>query len=130
MKALRDFFPQAKIEDWELEMAGQRVQIIKKDSKRGGVLEFGTEVVSASDGSIAALLGASPGASTTVSIMLTLMQKCFPDKIESAAWQSGLKELIPSFGQSIVGDAALCEKVRTETAEVLGLKEAPAAKMG
>jgi malate dehydrogenase (quinone) len=122
LRALRDFFPGAKAEDWELEMAGQRVQIIKKDEKRGGILEFGTEVVSSADGTIAALLGASPGASTTVSIMLTLMQKCFAEEMKSERWQSGLKQLIGSFGQPLAGNAELCEQVRTHTAQVLELK--------
>lgn len=130
LRALRDFFPNAQMEDWELEIAGQRVQVIKKDAKRGGVLEFGTEVVSAADGSIAALLGASPGASTTISIMLTLMQKCFKDEMESAGWQAGLKEMIPSYGQALAENAQLCGEVRVRTAEVLGLKEAQAAAAG
>ena len=78
LEALRNFIPNAKMEDWQLEIAGQRVQVIKKDNEHGGVLEFGTEVVSAADGSLAALLGASPGASTSVSIMLNVIKKCFP----------------------------------------------------
>ena len=130
LRALRDFFPNAQMEDWKLEIAGQRVQVIKKDAKRGGVLEFGTEVVSSADGTIAALLGASPGASTTISIMLTLMQKCFKAEMESAAWQSSLKEMIPSYGQALADDAQLCGEVRARTAEVLGLKEAQATAAG
>ena len=121
LDALRDFLPTALLEDWELEIAGQRVQVIKKDAKRGGVLQFGTEVVSAADGSLAALLGASPGASTTVSIMMTLMKKCFPDQFASESWQSKIKEMVPSFGQSLAQDAALTEQVREHTARVLEL---------
>ena len=121
MEALREFFPKAKKEDWELEMAGQRVQVIKKDPKRGGVLEFGTEVVSAGDGSLAALLGASPGASTTVSIMLTLLRRCFPDEFNSADWQTKLRAMIPSFGQSLHDNAELCARIRKETSAALGL---------
>ncbi len=127
LDALREFFPNARMEDWELEMAGQRVQVIKKDAKRGGVLEFGTEVVSSADGTIAALLGASPGASTTISIMLTLMQKCFKEHMISAQWQAGLKEMIPSYGQALAENPELCAKVREHTAEVLGLREAQTA---
>lgn len=130
LDALRDFFPNARMEDWKLEIAGQRVQVIKKDAKRGGVLEFGTEVVSAADGTIAALLGASPGASTTISIMLTLMQKCFKTEMESPSWQAGLKELIPSYGQALVEDAELCASVRARTAEALGLREGQLATAG
>lgn len=121
LNALKEYLPTAKLEDWELETAGQRVQVIKKDEEEGGVLEFGTEVVSAADGSIAALLGASPGASTAVSIMLDLLQRCFPKRFASEAWQQKLKKMIPSFGQRIDKDEALCERVRAWTGEVLGI---------
>lgn len=123
MKALREYFPNAVSEDWDLEVAGQRVQVIKKDEEKGGVLEFGTEVVSASDGSIAALLGASPGASTAVSIMLDLLNRCFPDKIQTANWQQKLREIIPSYGKSFVADAALCRETKDRTAAILELTE-------
>lgn len=123
LEALREFFPEARMEDWELEIAGQRVQVIKKDPEHGGVLEFGTEVVSAADGSIAALLGASPGASTAVSIMLELIPRCLKDKVKLQAWQERLKEMIPSYGNSLAKNAALCEEVRNWTGEVLGLKK-------
>lgn len=121
LAALRDFLPMAQLDDWELEVAGQRVQIIKKDPKRGGTLQFGTEVVSAADGSLAALLGASPGASTTVSIMMTLMKQCFPDQFKSDEWQSKIKAMVPSFGQKLAEDGALVEQVRERTAQVLEL---------
>ena len=120
-EALKDYFPEAKPEDWRLEIAGQRVQIIKKDAKRGGVLQFGTEVVAAADGSIAALLGASPGASTAVSIMLGLIQRCFPEQSKTAAWQNKLRELIPSYGASLAQDTALLTKVRSHANRVLAL---------
>jgi len=122
LEGLRDYVPTAKMEDWELEIAGQRVQVIKKDEEQGGILEFGTEVVSAADGTIAALLGASPGASTAVSIMLTLMKKCFSDKINSQEWQDKLKEMIPSYGKSLASDGELCMRLRAMTSEVLELK--------
>ena len=96
LAVLKEFVPTAKRHDWRLEVAGQRVQIIKKDPVRGGILQFGTEVVSSADQSIAALLGASPGASTSVSIMLHLMQRCFKDEIGTTAWQTKLKAMIPS----------------------------------
>ncbi|RTQ48862.1 malate:quinone oxidoreductase [Hymenobacter gummosus] len=121
LAALREYLPEARAEDWELEVAGQRVQVIKKDKKEGGVLEFGTEVVSAADGSIAALLGASPGASTAVSIMLGLIQRCFPQQATTPAWQAKFKEMIPSFGQSLHDNPALTEQLRAYTGEVLGL---------
>ena len=122
MEALRDFFPDANIKDWELEVAGQRVQVIKKDPEEGGVLEFGAEVVSAADGSIAALLGASPGASTAVSIMLNLLKRCFPEQINSDAWQQKLRQLIPAYGQALGENAQLCHDIREWTSSVLGLK--------
>ncbi|MEA5141271.1 malate:quinone oxidoreductase [Arcicella rigui] len=121
LEALKDYFPNAKMEDWELEVAGQRVQVIKKDPKHGGVLEFGTEVVSAADGSIAALLGASPGASTAVSIMLTLLERCYPAQLQSPEWQAKLKEMIPSYGESLSSNPELTETIREKTAEVLQL---------
>ncbi|BCM92247.1 malate:quinone oxidoreductase [Abditibacteriota bacterium] len=121
MEALHEYYPEAKKEDWKLEVAGQRVQVIKKDPKKGGVLEFGTEVVSAADGSLAALLGASPGASTTLSIMVTLLEKCYKTEFNSPEWQAKLREMIPSFGQSLATDAALCERIRKETGEKLQL---------
>jgi malate dehydrogenase (quinone) len=122
IEALRKFVPHATLEDWELEIAGQRVQVIKKDEEEGGVLEFGTEVVNASNGSIAALLGASPGASTAVSIMLDILKSCFKDKMDSPAWQNKLKQMIPSYGQSLGENAELCRKIREWTSEILKLK--------
>jgi malate dehydrogenase (quinone) len=121
--ALRSYYPAAKKEDWELAIAGYRVQVIKKDEDEGGVLEFGTEIVSAADGSIAALLGASPGASTAVSIMLGLLKKCFPQQASSDAWQAKLKEMIPSYGLSLGNDADLLQRVREWTAGVLHLPD-------
>ncbi|HMI02016.1 MAG TPA: malate:quinone oxidoreductase [Pedobacter sp.] len=122
LEALKEYLPTAKMEDWELETAGQRVQVIKKDEKHGGILEFGTEVVTAADGSIAALLGASPGASTAVSIMITLMERCFSKELKTAEWQKKLKEMIPSYGQKLSGNAELTCQIRTETTRVLKLK--------
>ncbi|MFH8249281.1 malate:quinone oxidoreductase [Microbacterium sp. B2969] len=117
--SLRIFMPTAKDEDWTLIQAGQRAQVMKKDPKKGGVLQFGTEVVTAQDGSIAGLLGASPGASTAVSIMLGLLKSCFPDQIDG--WQPALKELIPSYGETLNPRPAVAEETLTETAEALAL---------
>ncbi|MDZ4727416.1 MAG: malate:quinone oxidoreductase [Leptospira sp.] len=120
--ALREYFPNVKSEDWELVIAGQRVQVIKADKEEGGVLEFGTEVVSAADGSLAALLGASPGASTSVSIMLEVLSDCFKEKMLSNEWQTKLKKMIPSFGESFIDNENLCLKSREMTAKALNLK--------
>lgn len=119
--ALRDYFPNVKKEDWDLDIAGQRVQVIKKDPKRGGVLEFGTEVVTAADGSIAALLGASPGASTSVSIMIQLIERCFKNKAQTPEWKAKLKRMIPSYGQSLSKNAELAIQTRERTSEILEL---------
>ena len=121
LEALKEYFPEAKMEDWELEIAGQRVQVIKKDEHKGGVLEFGTEVVASADGSIAALLGASPGASTAVSIMVELLEKCFGRNINSPAWQHKLKQMIPSYKESLKTDTPLFERLRQWTTETLEL---------
>jgi malate dehydrogenase (quinone) len=117
--ALREFFPRAKQKDWKVEVAGQRVQIIKKDPTHGGILQFGTELVVAADLSIVAMLGASPGASTAVWIMIQVIERCFGEKLASAGWSEKLKKLIPSYGQSLAENAALCQRVRAETAAVL-----------
>ena len=119
--ALREFYPNAKEDDWKVEVAGQRVQIIKKDPVHGGVLEFGTELVTASDGSIVAMLGASPGASTAVWIMLQVIERCFPDKLKTGGWSSRLKQMVRSYGQSLIDNPQLCLEVRAETAAVLNL---------
>jgi len=121
LESLKQFMPTAKMEDWKIEIAGQRVQVIKKDPKHGGVLEFGTEVVSSADGSIAALLGASPGASTSVAIMIQLLKKCFPERAKSKEYKEKLREMIPSWGQKLNDDAALCAKVREESQRLLKL---------
>jgi len=121
LDALQEYYPAARQEDWRLAVAGYRVQVIKKDEEEGGVLEFGTEVVSAADGSIAALLGASPGASTAVSIMLGLIKRCFPHKAASSQWKEKLSTLIPSYEKPLTKDAALVKEVREWTSRVLNL---------
>ncbi len=126
LDSLRRFYPQAKPEDWRLEIAGQRVQIIKKDAKKGGVLQFGTELVAAGDGSIAALLGASPGASVTVSIMLDLIERCFPEQARSAQWTGKLQEIFPAREKVLETDAALYRDVSQHSNECLQLVPQPA----
>ncbi|NVK37730.1 MAG: malate dehydrogenase (quinone) [Gammaproteobacteria bacterium] len=121
MASLRDYFPQAKDGNWRLADAGQRVQIIKKDEKGGGKLEFGTEIVAAKDGSIASLLGASPGASTAVHAMLDVIERCFADRLDKDQWREKLKVMIPSYGESLIDDAALLSRVRQDTLSTLQL---------
>lgn len=119
VEALREYFPAARAEDWELAVAGQRVQVIKKDDEEYGRLEFGTEVVSAADNSLAALLGASPGASTSVSVALDVLLDCFPEKMQSRAWQDTLAALLPSWGHKLSAEDALLRRVRAWSHRVL-----------
>jgi malate dehydrogenase (quinone) len=122
IEELREFVPNAKSEDWDIVVAGQRVQVIKDTEAGGkGTLQFGTEVVSAADGSIAALLGASPGASTAVHVMLVVLEKCFPQHFEE--WESKIMEMIPSYGVSLVESPELFHEIHTSTALALGLSE-------
>jgi malate dehydrogenase (quinone) len=123
LEALKEYLPLAEINDWDLEVAGQRVQVIKKDEEEGGILEFGTEVVSAADGTIAALLGASPGASTAVSIMTDLLNRCFPGQMKTRQWQEKLEEMIPSLHKSLSGNKDLCRQIRERTGKALELIE-------
>ena len=117
--SLREYYPEAIADEWELIEAGQRVQVMRKDAKKGGVLQFGTELITHGDGSIAALLGASPGASTAVPIMLNLIKKCFPQRID--AWSPRLRELVPTYGHRLNDDARLAEETMSRTAKVLGI---------
>lgn len=117
---LQEFVPNAELKDWEVITAGQRVQVIK-DTKTGGrgTLQFGTEVITGADGSVAALLGASPGASVAVSVMLEVIEKCFPQKMKE--WKEKIKEMIPSYGESLLDNQNLLEEIQASTAETLGL---------
>ncbi|KZZ85325.1 malate:quinone oxidoreductase [Bacillus sp. SJS] len=121
MEELREFIPNAKSGDWHVVVAGQRVQVIKDTDAGKGTLQFGTEVVSAADGSIAALLGASPGASTAVQVMLEVLDQCFPEHM--GEWEPKIKEMIPSYGMSLTDNPALFQEVFASTAESLGLSK-------
>ncbi|MBX9763942.1 MAG: malate dehydrogenase (quinone) [Pseudomonadaceae bacterium] len=123
LETLHGFYPEAKAEDWRLEIAGQRVQIIKKDAKKGGILQFGTELVAAEDGSIAALLGASPGASVTVSIMLDLINRCFAEQAKSEQWSSKLNEIFPALGAVLANDAERYREVQARCDALLQLQQ-------
>ncbi|HBQ0421004.1 malate dehydrogenase (quinone) [Klebsiella aerogenes] len=123
--ALCEYYPEARKEDWRLWQAGQRVQIIKRDKKMGGVLRLGTEVVCDDEGTVAALLGASPGASTAAPIMVQLLEKVFKDKVQTPAWQAKMKEIVPSYGMRLDGNPAAIEQALAWTSEVLGLHYEP-----
>ena len=118
---LRQFYPHAVKADWHLENAGKRVQIIKKCDVKGGKLEFGTEIVASQDGSIATLLGASPGASVAVQAMVDVIERCFPTQMKSNDWQNKMKTIVPSYGQSLIVNADLLKQVRERTLKTLSL---------
>ena len=124
-KALQEYFPNAKKEDWRLWQAGQRVQIIKRDEANGGVLKLGTEVVASQDRTIAGLLGASPGASTAAPIMLNVLETVFKEKVATPEWQAKLREIVPSYGTKLNGSAADVQKEWDYTSEVLQLAKPP-----
>jgi len=119
MEAMRAYYPAANADDWELITAGQRVQVIKKDPKKGGVLQFGTEVIAAQDGTISGLLGASPGASTATPIMLNLLKRCFPTRY--AGWEDTLKGMVPTLGHTLDNEPELYQEEKANTDKVLHL---------
>ncbi len=123
IESLKKYYPEAKSEDWTLTKAGQRVQIIKPNIHGKGELQFGTEIIATADGSLAALLGASPGASTSVSIMLDLLQKCFPEDMETEEWKNIIQMMIPTYCQVLFNDNQLCEITRQRTNAILKLEE-------
>lgn len=123
--ALQQYFPNAKKEDWRLMQAGQRVQIIKRDEEKGGVLKLGTEIVASKDGSIAGLLGASPGASTAAPIMLGVLEKVFKDKVATPEWQAKLRQIVPSYGTKLNNNPDRVAEEWAYTAEVLQLTPPP-----
>jgi malate dehydrogenase (quinone) len=129
LATLDEYYPKAEPKDWRLQVAGQRVQIIEPDVKRGGLLEFGTELVGAADNSLVALLGASPGASTAAFIAIGVLQKCFAGELTPQAWLPKLKEMIASYGISLIDDADFTRKIRTETARALKIEDVNAAPM-
>ena len=119
-ESLLEFMPEAKPEDWRLLNAGQRAQVIKKDRKKGGILQFGTEVVTSADGSISGLLGASPGASTAVYVMLQVLERSFANEFDG--WQAKLKQIIPSHGSKLSADPAAAAASLATTAKTLKIK--------
>ncbi|MBZ2399244.1 malate dehydrogenase (quinone) [Erwinia amylovora] len=123
--ALKEYYPNARKEDWKLIQAGQRVQIIKKDADKGGVLKLGTEIVTDRQKTIAALLGASPGASTAAPISLNVIKKLFPEEFNSPEWQSKIRAIVPSYGQQLNGNVSLTQQVWDDTAATLQLTKPP-----
>ncbi|MFB6327451.1 malate dehydrogenase (quinone) [Pantoea deleyi] len=128
-ESLKEYYPDAKKEDWKLIQAGQRVQIIKKDADKGGVLKLGTEIVTDQQKTVAALLGASPGASTAAPIALSVMQKLFPEEFKSAEWQAKIHKMIPGYGQKLNDNVPLLQQVWNDTAATLQLTTPPVINM-
>ncbi|HGN0869533.1 malate dehydrogenase (quinone) [Providencia alcalifaciens] len=118
---LQKFYPDAQREDWKEVVAGQRVQIIKPDPVKKGVLEFGTELITSADKSFTVLMGASPGASTAAFIALNVLKTCFADQLSADGWEARLKTIIPTYGIDLKQDAKACLDIRTATAKVLQL---------
>jgi malate dehydrogenase (quinone) len=127
--ALKAYYPAARQQDWKLIQAGQRVQIIKKDADKGGVLKLGTEVVVDKQKTVSALLGASPGASTAAPITLNVLKNMFPEQFNSPEWQRKIREVVPSYGQALSGNTALTQQVWDDTAATLQLNKPPVIQM-
>lgn len=123
MQDLREFVKNAKSGDWELKIAGQRVQIIKRDKEQGGTLEFGTDVVHSKDGSITALLGASPGASTAVHIMVEVIQLAFPELLQDREKSEKLSAMIPFWNKDITKHQDKFKEVQQKCMEILQLND-------
>ncbi|GAB3067905.1 malate:quinone oxidoreductase [Salinicoccus sesuvii] len=121
MNDLREFVPSAQSEDWQIVVAGQRVQVIKDTDKGGkGTLQFGTEVITSEDGSVAALLGASPGASVSVEVMIDVLKRCFPEEFPD--WERKIKEMIPSYGINLSKQPDIFEEINEMVSRKLNLK--------
>jgi malate dehydrogenase (quinone) len=123
MNSLKIFYPDAKEKDWSIKMAGQRVQIIKPTSSISGKLEFGTEVIFSKNKKLAALLGASPGASIAVDSMIKVIEQCFSEKLLDTKFRSKMKEMIPSYGQNLIKNKQLLKKIRLSSHKTLGLTD-------
>jgi len=119
--SLANFYADAKESEWSLESAGHRVQIIKHCDDKGGKLEFGTEIIASKDGTLAALMGASPGASISVQAMIEVIERCFKSQLKSAEWKRKMQEMVPSYGKSLDDNEALLSAVRLRTRTTLGL---------
>lgn len=115
--ALREYYPEAQKKDWKLITAGQRVQVIKPVKGKGGVLQFGTEVIASPENEIAGLLGASPGASTAAPIMIQVLERLFADRLTD--WEPKLREIVPSYGKNLIDDHDLATRLLAETAATL-----------
>jgi malate dehydrogenase (quinone) len=121
MNDLKKFYPEANIKDWQLEKAGIRVQIMKQDKKMVPKLEFGTEIIFSQKNNLAALLGASPGASISVKSMIEVAERCLLNKNKSDDWKKKIKKMIPSYGIDLNKNPSLLRKIRSRNQKTLGI---------
>jgi len=132
MEVLRVFYPAAQASDWRLIDAGIRVQAIKKSDGKAGIVHYGTEVITDEGGSLSALLGASPGASVSVSIALDVIRRCFPGLLDSAGGRERMRQMVPTFDEDIK-ELARAERYRQERRryeDILGLRPGGGAVVG
>ncbi|MCQ9351615.1 malate dehydrogenase (quinone) [Corynebacterium sp. 153RC1] len=122
METLREYMPNAKDEDWELVVAGQRVQAIQPVAGPSfSTLAFGTSLINSADGTIAGLLGASPGASIAPAAMVELLERCFGDHM--VVWGDKIKEMVPSYGIKLATNKKLFEEMWEYTQKTLELEK-------
>ncbi len=131
MKVLRVFYPDARREDWKLVNAGIRVQAIKREDGEAGIVHYGTEVVTDANKTISALLGASPGASVSVSVMLEVVQTCLAHLLESTNGNAVMKQMIPTLDEDLTLSSAAdrFRQVTHDTDQALELGEGGTARV-
>ena len=118
---LRRLYPGASSRDWEVIHAGQRAQLVVPDRRRVGRMQlWGTKLTVTGDGSMAGLLGASPGASTAVPIMVDLLQRAFPSEWEQR-WRERMHAAVPGLARDHWDTDAVAE-VLGRTSAALGLR--------
>lgn len=124
LDVLRVFYPGAQAKDWKLIDAGIRVQAIKKTDGQAGIVHYGTEVITDANRTISALLGASPGASVSVNIVLEVIKKCFPQLLASPEGHARMKAMIPTYDEDIklATNAERYREVSQRTNEILQLR--------
>lgn len=101
LRSLRDFYPEARSEDWHVIDAGIRVQAIRSYEGKTGIVHYGTEVITDQARTIAALLGASPGASVSTSVAVQLLEQCMPAILRSPAGRERMQAIVPFYGTDI-----------------------------
>jgi len=123
---LRQFYPEAKADDWRLVDAGIRVQVIKKVNGRGSSIHFETEILTNHERTISALLGASPGASISADLMFGVVRRCFPQVLQTGAAKACMDEMLPGYEVDLANPENLnfYHRVASKTSGTLGLATA------